>query len=710
MPIGSLLINRLRKGTKVFNSTDTQERKILELEKDALGLLDGQQRTLAMLLGWPSEKEDDGACIWVDLGERGHDGAPFELRISTLSQPFGFQRHTHKKFSMQDRREARTARFPDVVAELSDQDIAKNICLKEIRPWKGKKAEEGKGDLLLYPLQDLWRVWLDNHTRAGEWSITLPKLEEALSAPDGEVKERFGRLCSAFERIYHRAQIPLVMYENLEPEDKSENPAQHPLVVLFNRISTGGERLSPADLLFAMIKQVWPDAHTLVEELHVTNVKHLMTANDFVMTAFRLALLECRQPKTGEAFEDSPDPGASEFQKRLGVVLGDDKNPGPLRKYIMTGSPLGRAFNIFYELLIYRSEAADDKGISKLMMPFLPRPLIQVLVFWVMRQLRAGKTHEELMQSRSQVISFVLFWYLCATLDPNRASKECIKQIMDTPEHANFPGTALYSALTKTDESVKKYASALPMSPVKTVEGIFEASPSGRLRSFVEKFSKLSNSGSRKSEVEIKKEEQINNLCQQMIARFWRGKDLLLWLQRGYLSKRFDSYDALAGKEDKETVPYDYDHLCPCDEWGAYSNKIENRSPESGLSTENRGAFMKHRHEIGNGIGNYHILHFADNRSVSNASFLEKVKLLEEGRWRLIDGALPIQDKALWDKTSNLENKYCWTDERVMAWQEAVDRRFMHLYGLYYAAVEEIVSSPSSPDRAYPVDAYTHYR
>ena len=58
MPIGSMLINGLRKREKVFSSTNIQG-QILSLKKDALGLLDGQQRTLAMLLGWPSEREDD---------------------------------------------------------------------------------------------------------------------------------------------------------------------------------------------------------------------------------------------------------------------------------------------------------------------------------------------------------------------------------------------------------------------------------------------------------------------------------------------------------------------------------------------------------------------------------------------------------------------------------------------------------------------------
>ena len=134
------------------------------------------------------------ACIWVDLEEPGHNGAPFRYKSRPLVNPFGFQRHTQKKFSMQESAKLGTQDFLDSPMKKSDKDLANNKCLKGIRPWKGKKAQQAKGDLLLYPLRDLWRIWFDNYTCAEEWSITLPNLEEALSAPGGEVKDRFRRL------------------------------------------------------------------------------------------------------------------------------------------------------------------------------------------------------------------------------------------------------------------------------------------------------------------------------------------------------------------------------------------------------------------------------------------------------------------------------------------------------------------------------------
>jgi hypothetical protein len=209
------------------------------------------------------------------------------------------------------------------------------------------------------------------------------------------------------------------------------------------------------------------------------------------------------------------------------------------------------------------------------------------------------------------------------------------------------------------------------------------------------------------AEILIEK-QRINAICRTVLDRFWQRKTLLLWLQRKYLYTPFlfEDYDALAGRESDESVPYDYDHLCPVDEWGANITRIYNRSPQPALSKENYEALKSYRHVIGNGIGNFQILHYSQNRGAGNASFVEKVERLEEGGWSFEDGVIAIEDRHLWNKTANSSDsggppearKYCWTDDRLMNWQEAVDRRFLRLYELYYDAVSEIVEGPVDGD------------
>lgn len=534
MPVGSLLINRLEKGAMATPVDDSCNRKMQEVAPNSLGLLDGQQRSLAMLLGWPSGKDLD-KCIWVDLAEDGKNGAPCELRISSFSQPFGFERHTHRRFSVGERRNAREVRFSGADKQDSDASIAKKMGLTKVRPWKGNTAN----DLLLYPLRDLWKAYLDHVGQPANWYESIAGLASAAS--DTKVKARIDRICRAFDRL-NKTQIPLVLMAELEHMVGSDNQANHPLILLFERISTGGTRLTSGELLFSMIKQIWPEAHDLVEKLHRTKVKHLMTSNDFVTTAFRMAMIECIERIPTSNMEDNPEPGPQDFHKQLSIALGDNSNPGPLRKYIHEDSPLAQAFEILYDLIIFR-EHDDDKGIPELMMPYLQRSLIQVLVFWVMRQIRAGKSVDDLERSRNQLIAFILFWYLCA-IDPKRASKQCISLILDQHVDTPFPGQKLYSVLTTTDESNRQNASMRSLVSPEDARHIMDISPSSILRSFGERINRDASVESR-----------------QLLESFWWNKSVLLWIQRKYLTEKFRGYEALAGKEDEDTVPYDYDHL-----------------------------------------------------------------------------------------------------------------------------------------------------
>jgi len=102
MPIGSLMVSKLSKDQKASNFT-TRETK--DIDTEAMGLLDGQQRTLAMLLGW-SCTQPSQHCLWIDLGENGQAGSPFDLRITSKTQPFGFQRFVHVRLSRHDRKKS----------------------------------------------------------------------------------------------------------------------------------------------------------------------------------------------------------------------------------------------------------------------------------------------------------------------------------------------------------------------------------------------------------------------------------------------------------------------------------------------------------------------------------------------------------------------------------------------------------------------------
>ena len=660
MPIGSLLLNKLGDGELVMEVDGSKERRTEALKRPALGLLDGQQRTLAMLLGWPDGKDQD-QCIWVDLGEDGHEGAPFELRISTRSQPFGFQRHTHAKYSLQERIDARNENA-DMLKDrgigegISDAQIFPTLPLDLISPWKGKAAH-CKSDGFLFPLRQLWSVH--------QGKTKNEKLASAASNQAVQVRKK--RLFDAFKHLQN-TQIPLVLMPDLA-QSLSDNPANDPLILLFERISTGGTTLTPEELLYSMIKRIWPEAHDLVKTLHESKVQHLLSVTGFVMAAFRLGVLELKDTN----LTDVAEPGPREFHARLSKVLGTKEKPGPLRQYLDEDSRLKQGFDSFYELVKLKNEDGD-KGIPDLMMPHLPSHLIHVLIYWIMK---IGSKPDMLQQSRGQVLAFILFWCLCAR-NHSEASRKCIETLAKTQEET-FPGRTLYTVLTKINEVSGRYPQMCSIF-LPAVFNELEIAPSPVLRSLEQRMKKLVD-------------PQQGELQRELFEKFWWAESLLIWFQRAYLSKKYKDYNALAGKENDDTVPYDYDHLCPKNEWRAHFSSLSGDSPA--LSDESREA-MSHlwrRDQTGNSIGNLHILDASDNRSAGNDCFPKKIQDLEKkSGWCHADGALPDADIEVWRQTASLGDKgWCWTAERVTAFQQAVDRRVLYLYGLYYEAVKEIV-------------------
>ena len=107
MPIGNMMVSELPAGTPVHRA-GKHEREAVP-EGGGLGLIDGQQRTLAMLVVWHPAQEMDRR-LWVDFRDEHASGKLPRLRITTKNQPFGFQRNEpSRKLLLDDRRKAHDA-------------------------------------------------------------------------------------------------------------------------------------------------------------------------------------------------------------------------------------------------------------------------------------------------------------------------------------------------------------------------------------------------------------------------------------------------------------------------------------------------------------------------------------------------------------------------------------------------------------------------
>lgn len=663
MPIGSLMVSKLSDGQE---ANDLSTKKTERVTDSAMGLLDGQQRTLAMLIGWPSSTPNQH-CLWIDLGEKGHAGSPFELRLTTQAQPFGFQRITQGRLSRHERKEARkiydnlhssSELIPDyeLFTRYSNTD-------QHPRPWKaGNKPD------LFIQLKDAWSIFKDTQHNELEFSKALKA--HLKNTPENAL---LSKLYKAFTRI-ELLEVPLILIpEHIStPEiEATQEDAPNSLILLFERIGRNGASLTAEDLLFSMIKQQWPKAQDLVNQRHgQTSATAFMGATDYVMTAFRLAAAETK-------IADNPRPNVNDFHRHLGTLLGQEgETDRPLRNYLEQSS-LTSAFEKLYDAILYKG--GEDIGLPLLMMPHLSRGLIQVLLRWILINHNSDISNT----NREKIIAFSLFWYLHVSYE-DKSSKKAF-EIINASEKESFPAEKIYQALTDSESNQTELA--IPLMSPNELQEVLDQEIGAILRGHdaIFKF----DQSSKTYIATIKQRELYKRFC-------WSRKPVLLWLQRVYVDKKFgeESIAKFAGLTDEDCVPYDYDHLCPQNHWGAHWTNIT-KIPNDGGKV--MSSFKNDRHTVGNCIGNLHVLESSLNRSFGDDSLESKLKSgLEDEQWLHTDSLLyhTPEHQILWQATSpNVEAdhlNFTWNETRLQNFQNAIYSRAKGLYSQYYETCKKI--------------------
>ncbi|WP_161782419.1 DUF262 domain-containing protein [Methylobacter tundripaludum] len=130
MPIGSILLKSFESHENSAGLIST-ERKLYLSQKPGFHLMDGQQRTLSMLLGFPDSSRAEHK-LWVDFSKSGTNGSVFRFRVSTPAQPFGY-RLDGRRLSMLDRR---TARQQWAESDQKKNEMGNREIFNEAKPWK----------------------------------------------------------------------------------------------------------------------------------------------------------------------------------------------------------------------------------------------------------------------------------------------------------------------------------------------------------------------------------------------------------------------------------------------------------------------------------------------------------------------------------------------------------------------------------------------
>jgi len=651
MPMGSLMYSPMPADILVRK---VGEQILTKAKAGTIGLIDGQQRTLAMLIAWKHAGERMDRRIWVDFSDKPNDENLFRFHITTKNQPFGFQKASpSNKLSINERRDARL----NFEAKHGTNDLSQQFLFENGTPYHSKLPID------VSELIDLWRVCKGNSVlwvqkiqpmvkrfETGQFSTTeLLKIESSLS-----------KFAAALERLF-QLNIPLIkvdldFFSGDEAAAASDGSNDPPLAVLFKRIGSGGTPLSDADYVYSVIKHRIPEAYRLVEELHRPgNIARLLSATDLVMTAVRLGAAEF-SGTVSKPLTDLESPNKQDFHRLI-------KQPGFLHNGflpLINTDALAQAFAALGVLLEYQKHN-NPNCIPSHAFPHLNRPLVQVLLRWIriVQRRHPLDLSALLSNSRSEILRFIMYWQLCIT-DPRKASLLAFQVLASAKPEAGFPGREIYSLLLNKEV-------ALPiLSPAwieKTKRDVaFSPVNLSRLRGWT-----------RFDTRHATKEEKI---VIDFYQRWWgNGRTyvhpLLLWLQREAVAG-FDG-NPVAGRD--EDTPYDYDHICPANHWANWTGE---KGPDRLIDFLVDGDANGHW-RVGNSIGNMRVWQSERNRRDGAAAPSIKLELDNP------DTRIPLLAESAIDATQIAGWRDCsgdrsWNEVRVQAFQTVVEQRAFALY------------------------------
>lgn len=663
MPIGSLMLSRLNavdKHGKPIKVRRVGSKELMDIPPGGgAALIDGQQRTLAMLLGWPnpSVNQKQNRTLWIDFADKPAPEHLFRMHVTSTAHPYGFTKaDPNAKLSLRDRREAR-----------------KSPSTGEQFPWNSH-----------FPIRltDLIQTYLDVDRDASLWKIAvLDKLRGA--NPHREKSWQYfesnfdkwnalkalDRFCLCLQDLFALKialiAIPDKCFTDYEVQE-GDDPA---LAVLFKRVGTGGTELSNADYVYSVIKHNLPETFELVESIASgKGFSQLLGPTDIVMTAVRLVAAD-------RGMTDFESPNKSNFDSLR-------KDPEFLKSFL-TLVQFGRLTKALHALTV-GLKFNPENGTADLGLPmhgFIlgSRQVLQILLRWM---LAATKQHaaddaqftQVVANSREEMLRFVLYAHL-AVPDIGRASAWAFAwiKVNEAIDQSQFPGRELVQHLIA--RSVEKDSDVAWPLPTKD---IFQ-----RLAiSVVEDKTRPMLGGER-----LQSKTNVTRQDMDVFHRWWSNGNryqhaMLLWLQRSYVD-RIESNPNEVRSDDE--VPYDYDHICPSNHWSNWTGITSKDRLLDFLAKDKNGGHTN----VGNSIGNLRVWYANDNRSDGDKPAVEKLKIKSggddgQGNNLMLDSAIHTGQVALWNACSGEGSAAFWNAERALAFQTAVEHRVCDLYVRYF--------------------------
>ena len=708
MPIGAMIVGKITsKDNQLVSMIDLITRETLEIQPErALSLIDGQQRTVAMLMGWAARSADTEMSnqrgtafaqrVWVDFGK---DKPPanhlYRFRITTLNQPFGTSPSSpDSRLSLAEKREARSkfaylfnTRMQATVYKYAIPfPFERSICIP-LDVLIAARSSEGK--ITLAPYADEFESrheLLINESMRSQASNELPLVKGFASAL--ELEKYYRAVVSSYansirdiacqsarlERLSIQIdvalnqKIPLIYLDSKLLTGAAENmdgealTAAPPLAILFHRIGNNFTKLSDSDYVFAVLKSVIPQFHSYVEKLlnpGSNAVAAMLTPTDLAVSAVRLVAAELHS-KNESTFADRVVPDANslhrmlkseEFSSRLIAILSD------------SGSDIAEWFGAIDRTIRYHPQD-NLLGLPVQLYPHLGAPLVQTLL----RLAQRGWITKE---HQLDVLRLCLFWITC--VDYKKEASEIAYKIINQSENSANIFNDIYKNVIELKRAVS-FEHPKALLEVKNLIHFKRDDAQTRvLPSDADRFNPVDD------------QNALDNLKLKIFYRRWwqpwtYRHPVLLWLQRAYVFRNHAKDQVFA--DQSEDTAYDYDHIIPYAAFGSWTNK--------GIPK----TFSKDYWRTGDGLGNVRVWNASDNRSLGEATIREKLNLDENisrpdaANELMIDSVIDVKTVGhfLTASPSSLENRLeFWNDAyHADAFLKAVETRTYSLYCLLW--------------------------
>jgi len=656
-------------------------------------LLDGQQRCNSIALGfldpWKTSNKSVPAVLWIDLepyerkDERNHI-----FRVLTKSHPWGYRRSDPSTtLETKQRRNALDAykeAYENNNSSKSGKDLFRygKFSLTDVWPWDAGAPipfpfilevvlNGGSWGKLPSLLEERLPFWSNesgiNCLHDRDWREKVKLLLKNPTAHMGQLLEQIKVLVGTnhSEGFY---QIPalelksLVNDSNVESQTAniySEN-VQDPVETLFVRVNSAGTPLQGEELIYSILKSIWPDAQEIVESISAQT-----------MASSRLVLLLSRLTVARNSLNKEKPPAPPDVGRFRRLIQGKDSECKDFLSQIQKYLKNGKAKKLFYTAKTLLTRGTKDGTNYRLPMVLYAKlarnspEVFFIFLVWL----------DQLLQNEINPLKFeevevkkiigavtALSWF-------SNNPSACVSTLWTRLQECERDLTVFFSdgslkQCLKLDESGK--IKLLPLIPWKILDKGVDKLFRGLMRcgytktwenwKWEESFAGIIPDNVTKwyqnhFRLGRQKEEPSDirlDAWWSFVDMLWGKRELLYYAQRAWLEKWFPSYDPTSLDHPEDTNrPWDFDHIHPT----KYQYNIKRKIPQ----------VIRDWHGC---IGNLRIWPFEANRSdgetpprdkLSNVTDIEKIYAMDRSE-ELREASFISADWNHWeDSTPNVE-------------------------------------------------------